>query len=59
MIIASKDTITPPAPQRKAAAQAGATLVELPCRHFDPFRAAAQLPEVIARSAEFLGAHLV
>lgn len=59
MIIGSEDTITPPAAQRAAAADAHAELVELPCGHFDPFRAATYLPEVIARSTEFLGTHLV
>jgi len=58
MIIGSEDRVTPPTGQRKAAAQAGAELVELRCKHFDPFRAT-HMPEVIARSAEFLHRHLV
>ncbi len=58
MIIGSEDTVTPPAAQRKAAAQAGAELVELRCKHFDPFRTT-HMPEVIERSAEFLRRHVV
>ena len=59
MIIGTEDTITPPAAQRTAAARAGAELVELPCRHFGPFRAATHLPEVIAHSTGFLRTHLI
>jgi uncharacterized protein len=58
MIIGTEDTITPPAAQRRAAAAAGAELVELPCRHFDPFRAAGRLAEVVECSLAFLRTHI-
>ena len=58
MIIGTEDTITPPGPQRAAALRGGAELAELPCRHFDTFRAASHLPHAIERSAEFLRGQL-
>lgn len=57
VVVGERDTVTPPGPQRKAAAAAGAEVLSLDCGHFGPF-VAPHFDTVRERALAFLRRHV-
>lgn len=54
MLIGTRDTVTPPGPQRRAGRAANAEIVEMPANHFDVFRQSVAFDQAHAAQLDFV-----